>query len=92
MRNYKITKRIFFLTIFLLLVNLIVFSLDRLLGSVVFGNGVVFYLPMVILVTSFDRFYFKNKTPYFIAILLLSIISLFVLYILSQSYFDSVFL
>jgi len=91
MKNKEITKKIFFLTIFLLIINFLVFLFDRILGFVIFSYGVIFYFPVLIVLALIDRFYFKNKNSYFLAIIVFVCISIPVLYFLSLNYFNSVF-
>lgn len=90
MKDFAITKKLFFLTLFLLIINALMFSYDHILGFVVLGNGVAFFLPIVVLLALIDRFYFKNKTKYFFGIILILLICLSIGRFLSQAYLDSV--
>jgi hypothetical protein len=91
MRNKEITKKIFYLTLFLLIINFLIFLSDRILGFVILGYGVTYYFPVAILIVLLDRFYFKNKSRYFYGVFIFFIISLPLAYWLSQLYFNSVF-
>ena len=91
MKNKEITKKIFYLTVFLLIINFLIFFSDRILGFVVLGYGVTYYFPIVIIIILLDRFYFKNRNFYFWLILIFIGIFIPVLYLLSQAYFNSVF-
>ncbi len=91
MKNIKITKKMFYLTILLLVINSFIFLYDKIAGFVVLGYGVVFYFPLVFVIILVDRFYFKNKNPLFFMLIILICIFIFILYLLSKSYFESIF-
>jgi small-conductance mechanosensitive channel len=92
MRNYQIAKKVFFLTVFLLIADAVVFFLfDALFGAVVLGYGVIFYLPLALLLSLIDRFYFKNINSYLRKLVILICILVLIIIVLQQAYFNSVF-
>ena len=88
MKNYKITKKLFNLTLLLLIINALVFLYDGGIGLSMLAGGVVFYFPLVLLAIMFDRFYLKNKGYQFFAIIAFMCVSAYIIYFFIQNYFS----
>jgi len=86
MKNLEITKKIFFFTIFLLVVNFFIFLYDGILGFFASWYGAIFYLPLSLLVILIDRFYLKNHSAFFFKNIILTLIIIFTVYLFSQAY------
>ena len=91
MKNFKLSRKFFFLTVVLLLVNLIIFLFDGLRGFVIFWYGSIFYLPLLLLVTLTDRFYLKNRSPFFLTNIIVVIILGAIVYFMANAYVNSIF-
>ncbi len=89
MKNFEITKKMFFFTATLLIVDLIVFFINPLLSFAILWYGAIFYLPLLLIIILVDRFYFKNRSPYLLKNLILVTILALVAYLSVQSYLDS---
>jgi|GEM_PF-7043552 len=90
MRNFRLSRKFFFLTLVLLLINVIIFLYDGLRGFIVFWYGSIFYLPLLLLVSLADRFYLRNHSPFFLMNIILLIILGLVVYFFAGAY-DSLF-
>lgn len=89
MRNFEITKKLFFLTIAFLVIDLIIFFVNPLLCFAILWYGSIFYLPLLLILILVDRLYFKNVSPYLIADLILLMMIAMVAYLSAKSYLDS---
>lgn len=91
MKDFQITKKLFRLTLFWLIIDFLIFLYDGGIGISAFFGGVFFYFPLVLLLILFDRFILKNKGYQFFAIIAFLGVFAFILYLLVQSYNNSVF-
>ncbi len=75
MKDSKITKRLVYLSLIILAVNVLIFLVDRFAGFSILAYTVIFYFPIALIVSFVDFFYFKNKNNFFYIMVVLAVAS-----------------